>query len=167
MATVFGALLASRGLLKLGNVYAIAVAGDIVGDVVLYTLGRLGIGHRWLGRPASGTSRRQRVVSALRERLHAQPGRVLVLAKWTHAAGFLVLISAGAVRLPLGRFVAFNLIATLPKSAFFIVLGYVAGVSYDRVNFYLWLFSCAALAAIVVWAVIYSRRVAKIVPPDA
>jgi membrane protein DedA with SNARE-associated domain len=158
IVTVIAAWLASRGLMQLACVCAIAVSGDLAGDLLLYGLGRSGRIQPWIRRSRFATPRRLRLLDVLQERFRTHPGKVLVLAKWSHAAGFLVLLGAGAARIPLGRFLAFNLLAAVPKIAVLVVLGYFAGATYGRIDFYLWLFSCVAFLAIATGVVVALRR---------
>ena len=51
---------------------------------------------------------------------------MLVIGKWTHTIGCVVLIGSGMLRLPLPRFILINLLATVPKSAVLFGIGYFA-----------------------------------------
>ncbi|NDL61659.1 DedA family protein [Acerihabitans arboris] len=164
MATVFGAILAAQGLLHIGGVYTVAVIGDLTGDVILYGLGRSG------RIPTSRLRRRfnlgrWRHLAPLLAQFRTHPGRVLVTAKLTHAAGFLVLLSAGAARIPIWLFLTFNLLATLPKSGLFVLLGFFAGAAWQRIDLWLWVFSCSVLAVLVITFILYLRRVTGLLLP--
>lgn len=154
IATVIGAFLASQGLLELSGVYATVVLGDLSGDLLYYGIGRLGR-RRWRG---VFSLRRQRHLAALQAYLHKHAGKTLLVGKLTHAAGFLVLLAAGASRIPLQRFLGYNLLGTLLKSAAFALLGYFAGAAYHRIDTYLWLASCAAISLTGLVAGILLRR---------
>lgn len=157
IATVIGAFLASQGLLDLGGIYATVVLGDLVGDMLYYSVGYLGSmpGRRW--RSVLSTNR-QRQLAALQAYLHGHAGKTLLVGKLTHAAGFLVLLAAGAARIPLPRFLAYSLLGTLIKSGIFVLLGYFAGAAYHRIDLYLWLASCAVLVLACVVAGFLLRR---------
>jgi membrane protein DedA with SNARE-associated domain len=72
---------------------------------------------------------------------------MLVIGKWTHSLGCVVLIGSGMLRLPLPGFIVVNLLATLPKSALLFSFGYFASA-------YLPLFERhAVLATLVLCAV--------------
>jgi membrane protein DedA with SNARE-associated domain len=166
IATVIGAFLASQGLLDLAAVYAVAVAGDLAGDLLLYAIGRA----EWVPqrlRRMGYAGRVQRWLGASRGRLCAHAGRMLVFGKLTHAAGFLVLLAAGAARVPILPFVGYNLLGTLPKSAIFLLLGFFLGASYHRIDTYLWIASCVALLLVCVVVAVYVRRRAASDPPGA
>lgn len=157
MATVFGAILASQGLMHIGGVFAVAVVGDLAGDLLVYGLGRSG------RRTALPFCRRVdfgrfRHLGPLLEQFRTHPGRVLVMAKLTHAAGFLVLFSAGAAKIPLWTFLGFNLLATLPKSGVLVLLGWFAGSAWAGIDFWLWAFYCSLPVALGVTLVVYLRR---------
>ncbi|XBS71450.1 hypothetical protein ABK905_11245 [Acerihabitans sp. KWT182] len=164
MATVFGAFLASQGLLHVGGVYAVSVLGDLTGDLMLYGFGMSGRITRW-PRPRRFVLSRCRRLGPMLEKFRTHPGRVLIMAKLTHAPGFLVLLCAGAARVPLWLFVAFNGLATLPKSGLFVLLGFYAGAAWTRIDFWLWVFSCSCLAALGITLVVYLRRVSDVVLP--
>ncbi len=157
IATVIGAFLASQGLLEPSGVYATVVLGDLAGDLLYYWAGRFGSqpGRRWRSRLSLG---RRRHLEALQAHLHRHAGKTLLFGKLTHAAGFLVLIAAGAAQVPLPRFLGYNLLGTLLKSAAFVLLGYFAGAAYHRIDTYLWLASCAVIALIGIAAGVLLRR---------
>ena len=101
------------------------IGGDLIGDVIYYWTGRSG------RMPLAGIGRRlglHRVVSpALRSDLRTNSAKMLVIGKWTHSIGALVLIGSGMLKVPLPGFVAINLLATIPKSALLFCFGYFAG----------------------------------------
>lgn len=165
IATVIGAFLASQGLLQVDLVYAIAVAGDLVGDLILYLVGRAGKlgGNGWWKKL---DDRRRRRLAVLREQLRANPAGPLLLGKLTHAAGFLVLLAAGVARVPVPRFLGLNLLGTLPKAALFVLIGYFAGAAYNRIDTYLWIASCALFVVVLLGAFMYVRRRLALDPPE-
>ena len=165
IATVIGAFLASLGFLDVALVYAVAVAGDLIGDLLLYGVGRSG----WMPlgawrRPLS--ARNQQRLAALKGRFRAHPGATLVFGKLTHAAGFLILLAAGAARVPVATFLGYNLLGTLPKSAAFMLIGYFAGAAYSRINSYLWIFSAVSFPLICLGIGIILRRHAAFDQPE-
>jgi membrane-associated protein len=56
--------------------------------------------------------------------------KMLLIGKWTHSIGFLVLTGSGMLRVPLGQFLLVNLIGTIPKTAALFSIGYFAGQDY-------------------------------------
>jgi membrane protein DedA with SNARE-associated domain len=143
--TVLTGFLSAQGYFDWYWALPLLVGGDVIGDVICYWVGRTGRA------PLAGFGRRLglgRVMSRELERdLTGNAARMLVVGKWTHSLGCVVLIGSGMLRLPLAGFIVVNLLATLPKSALLFSFGYFASA-------YLPLFERhAALATIVLGAV--------------
>lgn len=133
IATVIAAYAASLGFFSITSVYLVAVLGDLIGDALLYAVGRHGQGMipaRWQIR--LGLNRRR--MTALAGHFRDRGGRTLIIAKLTHSAGAAVLMAAGAARMPFGAFLWFNLLGTLPKSAFFAAVGFTLGAAYASID---------------------------------
>lgn len=134
IVAIVSGYLSRAGLLMLPQAMVVLVLADLLGDVVLYMLGRrgrAGAALPWLARFGVTRRRLARVLRAFR----ARGGRILVLGKLTHSAGFAVLLAAGMARMPFARFLALNLLATLPKVAAFLWLGWWFGaVSSGRIG---------------------------------
>lgn len=158
IVTVIAGWLARIGLLDLRAVFVLVVLADLAGDVVFYGLGR------WV--PLMPQRLRLRLglnetrLDALAGHFHCRGGRSLVFGKLTHSAGALVLVAAGMARMPLGRFVFWNLAATLPKSALFLALGWGLGDAHALIGDWLATGSLVALgliAALGLWS-LHVRR---------
>jgi membrane protein DedA with SNARE-associated domain len=132
--TVFAGFLAAQGLFDIAGVYAVAVLGDLIGDVMYYAVGRWA-SRRWMVQPKANrrgrwAARLHQRVSVLAPRIRTRAGAMLLFGKLTHSAGFAVLLAAGAARVDLRRFLAFNLLGTLPKVLVLVLLGYWFGRLY-------------------------------------
>ena len=156
IATVIAAWLASIGLLDLRQVLVCVIAADLVGDSFLYLVGRLGLDrlpYRW--RVRLGLTNRR--LKALTQAFHTKATRILVIGKLTHAAGFAVLIAAGAVRMRFLPFLAANFAATVPKSLALAALGYLAGSAYGRIADWIY-WGSALVLGILILALINRRK---------
>lgn len=137
-ATIAAAALAQKGVMEIWVVLALGVLGDLIGDAMLYLVGRFGVGllprgmcHRF------GLD--QRLLRPM-ERTFAQSGwSLLMTAKWTHVAGLPTLIAAGMARMPFLSFLLCNLLATLPKVAVLCLLGWSFGLALTEFDPPLWL----------------------------
>ncbi|MGH8400021.1 MAG: DedA family protein [Gammaproteobacteria bacterium] len=130
IVTLYAAVLAAQGIFNLFLVYLMVVLGDLTGDVLVYSLGRFGIGHpAWHRRLLSRAMMHR--IAQLRRKLHARAGHVLLFGKLTQAFGFAILIAAGAARIRLGVFLFYNLLGTLLKSAALLAIGYCFGRFYS------------------------------------
>lgn len=149
----------SLGLLGFTSGFVVIVIGDVLGDCVLYAIGRGGAQGlaRWL--PARICPPRSRVVPLIRG-FRRNGMRLLVMGKLTHAAGAPLLLAAGMARMPLGPFLLANLGAALPKAALLIGLGYAFGEAADQVLD--WLLPAGALVLAVLVLVWLTRRNAMV-----
>ena len=148
--TVIAGYLAHLGAFNPVAAYVIVVVADLVGDVLFYLFGRSGIGWlspRWRTRLGLNDSRLAGLVDHFRDK----GGRTLIAGKLTHTLGALALIAAGAARMRFLPFLWYNFIATLPKSLFFLTLGYSLGFAYKRVDAWIFWFSLVPLVAVALW----------------
>ncbi len=159
VVSVVSGYLAKSGLIKVPQTFSVLVLADLVGDCIVYAIGRKGrarVALPWLA--ACGVTRR-RLAQVLRS-FRTKGGRILVAGKLTHSAGFAVLLAAGMARMSFPRFLALNLLATLPKVAVFMALGWWFGQIADRVGN--WLLGGTILvlicAAIAIAAHLMTRR---------
>ena len=134
IVTIVGAFLASQGYFNVFAVYAVVVSGDLTGDLLFYAIGRFGRNGSFARmRNALGMTG-ERFLSL--ERYVQEHGvQMLLLAKFTQI-GFLILPASGAARMPVGKFIWYNVLATLPKSFALLVVGYFFGYAYIRIDGY-------------------------------
>lgn len=132
--TIIGAFLASQGYFNIFAVYAVVVAGDLAGDIFYYGIGRLGRTgaledmRRSLGVTGEDFAPLERYIQ-----LHG--AKILLFAKYTQT-GFLALPASGAARMPVGKFLWYNALGTIPKSLVLAFVGYFFGYAYYRINGY-------------------------------
>lgn len=125
VVTIVTGFLAAQGYFDLRWALFLLVCGDLIGDVIYYWIGRTGITPlRVLGRRIGV---RGTISPDLQQQMKQNATRMLLIGKWTHSIGCLVLAGAGMLRVPLPRFLLVNLLATLPKSAVLLGAGYFAG----------------------------------------
>jgi membrane protein DedA with SNARE-associated domain len=131
-ALLLGGFLAQRGQLGLPVMVLAAVLGAVVGDSIGYEIGRT-VGPRLrrsrLGRRV-GERRWQRAERFLAE----NGGRAVFVGRWVGLLRALVPTLAGMGRRPYGRFLPFNVLGGLTWAPTFVLLGYAAGSSYQRVE---------------------------------
>lgn len=157
IVTVLSALLARQGVFSLTPLFLILTAGDLIGDYGHYALGRWGFektSPRWRSRLGLKSER----VEALTRQFDQRGGRILVLGKLTHSAGAAVLVAAGIARMPVWPFLFYNLLASLPKTAAFMALGYHAGEAYARIDLWLERGALIMLAAFGAAGLIFCMR---------
>ena len=162
IVTVLGGYLASQGYVNVFLVYTIVVAGDITGDLAWYAAGRwsrMGIGARWGKYIGVTPDRLQRI----EKHFERHSGKTLLLGKLAQGLGPLALLGAGATRMRPGRFLAFNLLATLPKSLVLLLVGYFFGKAYGQAGAVLEYAAWGTIVLAVVVAIVYvvPRRLSR------
>lgn len=128
IVTVVTGFLTAQGYFNAYWVLPLLMCGDVIGDVGYYWVGRagiapLGFAGRWFG--VCGA-----LAPSLQCELTGRATRMLLIGKWTHTMGGVVLVGSGLLRLPLRRFIVVNLLATIPKSAMLFGAGYFFGDHY-------------------------------------
>lgn len=134
--TMLAGWLSFEGLINLFLAYVIIIAAEMVGDMLYYALGYWGrakLVNKYAARLKFSPTRFKKIESLL----HRHCGKTIIMAKLTHLAGVPFLVSAGLAQVPFFKFLFYNLIATLPKSLVFILLGYFLGAAVGTVNQYL------------------------------
>ena len=158
IVTVIASYMASLGLLNIYAVYVICVLGDLLGDTILYCIGRFApktLPGRWQVRLGLSRSRRK----SLRCHYHDKGGKTLMIGKLTHAASAPVLVAAGAAKMNYLSFIGWNTLATLPKTLVFTIVGYVFGYAYATIDNYIFRGSIILLGlTLVVGGIWYYRR---------
>ena len=153
IVTVIAGYMAHLGVFSPLAAYVIVVLADLVGDSLLYWFGHSGLralSPKWRTRLGLTDDR----IKSLSAHFHTQGGRTLVIAKITHSLGIVALVAAGVSRMKFLPFLWYNLLATLPKSLFFLIVGYSLGYAYQQVNAYIfWL----SLVPLLVFAVLGLR----------
>lgn len=130
IVTLIAGYLARLSMLSVWQVIPCVVIADILGDSLLYLVGRLalgGIGPSWRERVGLSPHR----LFCLMRRFRRNGTRILVAAKLTHAAGFAALAAAGAARVRFAEFVAANALAGIPKCLLLVAVGYIFGDAYE------------------------------------
>ncbi|QYZ69773.1 DedA family protein [Neotabrizicola shimadae] len=133
IVTIVAGWLAKLGLIPVWGAIAALVIADLIGDSILYLIGRRGVARlpeRWRRRLGLTDARLAQVA----EHFRRHGPRTLVLGKLTHTAGALVLVTAGSARMPVLPFLWWNLLATIPKTAVFFLIGWLFGAALPDVE---------------------------------
>lgn len=126
LATVCAGFLISVGVMSWPLAYLLAVTADLTGDSLYYVMGRSGRHprvHRHLARLGLTGRRLARLEGALRNDLP----RTLMGAKIADIAAIPALVAAGLAKVHYGRFLAWDSVATLLKTAVLMTLGFFFG----------------------------------------
>lgn len=115
-------------------VFFILMAGDLVGDTLYYILGlasRHGFVIRW-GKYVGITTER---VTKLEKYFKRHDWKILLIGK-TQPIGSAILFTAGMIKMPLKKFIGYNLLASVPKVLLFEFAGFYLGRVYGTLDGY-------------------------------
>ena len=148
-AAILGGVAANYGKVPLWAVLLVVVAAAVVGDSVGYEVGRkLGpraLDHRYL-------SRHRDKLDDARASLARRGGAAVFLGRWVAFFRAVMPALAGTARMPYGRFLAFNALGGLVWGVVVVLVGYLAGASYERIAHIVGRGSAAAVVVIAVLA---------------
>jgi membrane-associated protein len=130
-AAILGGVAASQGHASLAGMLAIVVAAAVVGDSVGYEVGKK-LGPRILGIPL--LRRRAEQLDRARGFLARRGGVAVFLGRFTAFFRAVMPALAGIAHMPYRRFLVFNVAGGLFWGIGVVLLGYLAGNSYDAVE---------------------------------
>jgi membrane-associated protein len=130
-AAVLGGVIASRGNASLLGMLVVVVGAAIVGDTVGYQLGRH-FGTRLLD--IKLLDKRRAKLDDAQAFLRRRGGSAVFLGRFVAFFRAVMPALAGTSRMAYARFLAFNAAGGLVWGVGFVLLGYIAGNSYQRVE---------------------------------
>ena len=149
--SVIASFLVSISQMNFWIAYAVLILGDLLGDGLLYALGRWGsnsILPKFGPRIGITPQRMARVEEIFRK----HNIKTLLFGKWSHTFGLIILTAAGATKQKFSKFLLINFIGTVPKSLFLILVGYYFGQGYQKINSYIndavWIMGAAVVLGI-------------------
>lgn len=120
------------GYLNGAVAFGLLIFADLVGDSLYYFLGRFGR-KRFLHKYGHYIGMNEARILVLEKQFEKNHWKILAVGK-TQAVGSLILVAAGVAKAPFDKFLWYNLLSSLPKTLFFILIGYFFGHGYIEIN---------------------------------
>lgn len=155
--TLLAGVAASTGHMSLPLVFLAAAGGNITGDALWYSIGRLGK-LEWITHYGRRFGLQPGPILRLRELVHTRAERLLFTAKLTLGMMIPTLIATGLARVPWRRAFAVLWIAEVVWSGGLITFGYFFGQSIQTLNSGL---QWAALAGTLLMLLLLTRYIAQ------
>ena len=133
--TVVAAFLTTLGIMKLSIVYLVVVLGDVVGDTVVYSIGRWG-GSK-LGRFEGFLRITPEKIESTKEYFNAHYYRAIFVSKFFHGIGAAGLLTAGILKTPYLRYILLCSSVSAIQSGALLFLGVVFGHMYVQISKYM------------------------------
>ena len=134
VTVISGSLVAAKSMDFLVT-YFIIILADLTGDSLYYGLGRWG-GTKLLRKWGHFFKIDEARNDQLQDHFKNNGVKTLIFGKFTQVFGSVVLIAAGVAKMPYGSFFTANLIITIVKSLFFLLIGYYFLQIYFRIHYY-------------------------------
>jgi membrane-associated protein len=165
IGVILGGVLANQHKIALAAVLVAGIAGAVIGDSIGYWVGKH-YGERLLAKIPDRLLKPEQTDRAERS-IRRFGGKSVFIGRFTAALRALVPGLAGMSRLPYGRFLAWNALGGAIWAGGFVVLGYLAGSQYQRIEHYANYIGLALLVAIVAFLLVrrHRRRRAGAEPP--
>ena len=126
-------------LLKVGYfyfvpVYLVLIAGDLIGDTLLYTLGYR-YGRNIITKVGNLFGFNTKHVEKIERLFNQYHEKILFFSKLTNGFGFsaVILFTAGITRIPFTRFITINTIGQFAWSGMLLAVGYFFGSLYEAI----------------------------------
>lgn len=152
-------ILIKSGYLTIVYAYLILMAGELIGDVVWYWLGR-SRGEKFLIRFGKYFSITPEAITAAKIMFSKYHTRILVVSKLTTGLGFApaVLFTAGVSRIPFKKYMALNFYGQIVWTGMLLWLGYLVGNLYSQFSsFFERLTITAIIVAIMLFVLGYGK----------
>lgn len=156
IGVILGGVLANQGKLPLAAVLIAGVSGAIIGDSIGYLVGGR-YGHQLLDKLPKRLLKPEHI-RRTEDTIGRLGGKAVFVGRFTAALRALIPGMAGMARMPYGTFLPWNVLGGATWATGFVVLGYLAGSQYKRVEHYANYIGLGLLAAIVVYLVVRHRR---------
>lgn len=157
IATVVSGFLVAQGFMDIYLVYPLALVADLFGDSIYYLLGRYG--RHFVFKIFNFNKKR---IKNIENHFTEHGGKTILIGKISHGVGAIFLFVAGIAHISYRKFLFYNTIGTIPKTAILILIGYFFGNSYLRIGKYLDLFGLFTLALGFIILIVYLKFSQKI-----
>jgi len=163
IVTIISALLAALGAFNVFIVLALSIAGDMIGDIILYGLGyKYGMGFvRHVGKYMGIT---ESLVLRMEKYFEHHGGKTIFAVKSTTGLCWATFTAAGIVKMDFKKFVKYSFLGGVVWSSFLVAMGYFYGYLWREIKQYInWIGWIIFVVAIITFVIItiYKRWQAR------
>ncbi len=163
IGVILGGVMANQHKLPLAAVLAAGILGAIIGDSIGYLVGDK-YGERLLNKLPDRLLKPEHIQKS-EETIRRLGGKAVFVGRFTAALRALIPGLAGMGRMPYRKFLAWNALGGAIWASAFVILGYLAGSQYKRIERYANYIGLALLGAIAAFFIVRHLR-AKRHPSD-
>ena len=167
IVTIIAAMLASLGAFSWTIVLVLSMAGDVIGDVILYGLGyRYGMGFvRGFGKYMGIT---EKLVLKMEKYFEKHGGKTIFAVKSTTGLCWAAFTAAGIVKMDFRKFVKYSVLGGIVWSVLLISMGYFYGFLWREISQYIdwigWAIGGIAVVSYILITLYKKKKSEKILP---
>jgi len=151
IVTILAAFLSSFEYLNVFIVFAIAMLGDITGDLIYYSAGRFGK-EKFIIKLIKFFKISEKKLFNLEKFYKNHGGKSIFLGKIVQGVAIPILIGAGITKMKFSKFISYSLASSIIKTTFLVILGYYFGEFYTLIE--KWLGITGSIIFIIIIAII-------------
>jgi len=136
IVTILSAMLASFGILNVWVVLIFSMFGDVIGDVVLYWLGKKW-GMNFVDNAGKYVGITRKLVLKMEKYFQSHGGKTIFAVKSTTGLCWATFVAAGIVKMDFYKFVKYSILGGIVWSGFLVVIGYFYGYMWREIGQYI------------------------------
>lgn len=152
VATLLAAFAASLGFFNVYIVLILSMLGDIIGDIILYSLGYFG-GAKTLEKAEKILKIKPELILKIEKLFNDHGKKTIFAVKSTTGLCWITFIAAGSVRMKFKEFILGSFFGGIIWSGFLVIMGYFFGYAFEQINDYI---KYAGLIIFAVVAIFYT-----------
>ncbi len=154
LTTMFASFAASLGYFNIWIIFVIAFLGDVIGDLIHYSVGfylRKSLVEKYGAKWGIKKSK----IKQLENKLNKNFLAAMIIGKPTAPLSTITLLMSGALRVPLRKFLIVSIITTLPLTILYTSLGFFFGSTLNEIIKYLEIGKYAFILIIISLVILY------------
>jgi membrane protein DedA with SNARE-associated domain len=149
--TIIASMLAKLGAFNVFIVFILSVAGDMIGDIILYYLGYT-LGKSFVGKVGKYIGITENLILKIEKYFNKHGGKTIFTVKATTGLCWATFAAAGIVKMDFRKFVKYSFLGGLAWSGFLVAMGYFYGYMWVQLRHYIkiagWIVIALALFSI-------------------
>lgn len=136
VTTLVAALAASLGFFNVYLVFVLSMLGDIIGDIILYSIGWSG-GAKALEKAEKILKIKPEIVTRVKNLFEHHGKKTIFTVKSTTGLCWITFIAAGTLRMRFKDFLTGSVLGGVVWSGFLVIMGYFFGYAFAAINSYI------------------------------
>jgi len=151
---ILGGVIANQGVVHLDTVFLVCYAGILIGDLIIYFIGRR-YGPRLFAKPKMQQRFTPERVARLKRRLEKRGFVAIFIARHLPYLRTITFLACGAVKMPLRRFFVADAAAALVSAPLMLALGFIFSEHYSALVAFINKFKIVSVGLAVGMVIVY------------